>query len=175
MNQQQMIDRVFSQITQQGVVPTTDSRGSVHFGVDDMPWVYASEGSEKQLFHVDLNQGLWISKTRFQPNTVSPRHFHTGCVFVVTLKGSWYYEEQPDAVNGPGSYLFEPAGAVHTLVVPQQEDVTEVWFAIWGANILMDELGNATSIWDAKSYLEIYRAFCRELGASTDALMVVGE
>ena len=70
------------------------------------------------MLHVDLNQGLWISKTRLPPGFQVATHFHTGLVFAVTLKGSWHYLESPEAVNRPGSYLFEPAGSRHTLVTP---------------------------------------------------------
>jgi 2,4'-dihydroxyacetophenone dioxygenase len=175
MTSNAMIARVLGQFAGRTVVPTSGGREAVHIGAADLPWVYAGPGSELQLLHVDLNQGLWISKTRFQSGTEIARHFHTGCVLAVTLSGSWYYKEYPDAVNRAGSYLFEPAGSVHTLVVPQQDELTEVWFAIWGANVLMDANGNATAIVDAKASLDVYRAFAREMGAATDALLVVGE
>lgn len=175
MTSNAMIARVLGQFAGRTVVPTSGGREAVHIGAADLPWIYAGPGSELQLLHVDLNQGLWISKTRFQSGTEIGRHFHTGCVLAVTLSGSWYYKEYPDAVNRAGSYLFEPAGSVHTLVVPQQDELTEVWFAIWGANVLMDANGNATAIVDAKASLDVYRAFAREMGAATDALLVVGE
>ena len=60
----------------------------MHVGEKDLPYVYAGEGSELQLLHVDLNQGLWISKTRFEPGVEIAKDFHTGFVFAVTLKGS---------------------------------------------------------------------------------------
>ncbi len=169
------IARVLGQFAGRSIVPTSGGREAVHVGAADLPWTYAGPGSELQLLHVDLNQGLWVSKTRFQSGTEIAKHFHTGCVLAVTLTGSWYYKEYPDAVNHAGSYLFEPAGSVHTLVVPPQDAVTEVWFAIWGANVLMDANGHATAIVDAKASLEIYRAFAQEMGASTAALLVVGE
>lgn len=157
------------------VVPTQGGREAMHLGANDLPWVYAGPGSELKLLHVDLNQGLWISTTRFQPGIRLPRHFHTGCVLGVTLRGCWYYDEYPHAVNRAGSYLFEPAGSVHTLVVPEQEEVTEVWFAIWGANVLMDEAGQATAVVDAARSLEVYRALCAASGKSAADVFVVGE
>lgn len=169
------VGRVLAQFAGRTVVPTVGDLAAMHVGAADLPWVFAGPGAELQLLHVDLNQGLWISKTRFQPGIEVARHFHTGCVFAVTLAGSWYYKEYPEQVNRAGSYLFEPAGSVHTLVVPQQAEPTEAWFAIWGANVLMDEDGSATAIVDARVSLEVYRAFCRELGASTDKLIVLGE
>ena len=83
-------------------------------------------------------------RTRFQPGYLVPTHKHTGEVFAFTISGSWKYVEYPE-VNTAGSYLFEPAGSVHTLTVPEtNEGLTDVWFAIRGANLNLDENGNVT-------------------------------
>ena len=74
------------------------------------------------------------------------------------------------------SYLFEPAGSRHTLVTPtdaQGDMVT--WFAIYGANINLDDSGQVTSIVDARSALEIYRGYCQALGLDCSKLIVHGE
>lgn len=69
-------------------------------------------------------------RARFQPGLTIQRHKHTGEVFAFTLKGSWKYFEYPE-VNTAGSYLYEPAGSIHTLHVPATNtEVTDVWFAI---------------------------------------------
>ncbi len=175
MTPDHIISDVFAQFAGRSMVPTVGAREAHHIGDADLPYVYAGEGSELQLLHVDLNQGLWISKTRFSSGIKLPRHFHTGCVFAVTLGGSWFYEEYPESVNRAGSYLFEPAGSVHTLVVPEQQGVTEAWFAIQGANVLIDDAGNPTAIVDAQRALDLYRAFCHAQGKSCDQLLVVGE
>jgi quercetin dioxygenase-like cupin family protein len=105
------------------MVPAHGALETLHLGNDELPWMEIGGGSALQMLHVDLNQGLWISKTRLPPGTRVPTHFHTGLVFAVTLQGSWHYLESPEAVNRPGSYLFEPAGSRHTLVTPA--DATE--------------------------------------------------
>ena len=75
MSEAELIERVFSRFADQGVVPTADGREAVHVGEKDLPYVYAGEGSALQLLHVDLNQGLWISKTRFEPGVEIAKHF----------------------------------------------------------------------------------------------------
>ena len=128
------------------------------------------------MLHIDLNQGLWITKTRMKPGTQVIRHYHTGLVYAVTLEGSWFYKESPNEVNTPGSYLFEPAGSVHTLMVPEtQQDPTEVWFAIYGANINMDAEGNITAVLDAHSVLDGYVKYCDAMGEDCSKLIVNGE
>ena len=141
-----------------------DVRRAIHRGESDLPFVDFAEGVSLQLLQVDLDQGLWVVRTRFQPGITIPTHKHTGPVFAVTLAGSWKYLEYPD-VNTAGSYLFEPAGSVHTLTVPETEkEVTDVWFAIYGANLNLDANGNVEAVIDAELIHQFYRTMCREKG-----------
>ena len=158
------------------IVPPVGALETLHIGADDLPWLEFGDGGALQLLQVDLNQGLWISKTRLPPGYRVATHFHTGLVFAVTLKGSWHYLESPEAVNRPGSYLFEPAGSRHTLVTPADMDGEMItWFAIYGANINLDAAGNVTSIVDAKSVLDLYRDYCGALSLDCSKLIVHGE
>ncbi len=148
---------------------------AVHIGASDLPFVRRSPASEIQLLHVDLTNGLWVVRSRFQPGCCLPTHYHTGPVFAVTSKGEWSYLEYPEQINRAGSYLFEPAGSVHTLKVPDsQVGETEVWFAIYGANLDIDKDGAVTRVVDASSILEFYRNCCREDGLSSEQVLVVG-
>ena len=65
-------------------------------------------------------------------------------------------------------------GAIHTLHVPAtNKEVTDVWFAIRGANLNLDANGNVEAVIDAATVLEIYRGQCRALGLA--APKVIGE
>ncbi len=142
----------------------------------ELPYLDSGDGTGLQLLHVDLNIGLWISKTRLKPGTQVTRHYHTGLVYAVTLQGEWFYAETPDHVNKPGSYLFEPAGSLHTLTVPEDQDEdTIVWFAIYGANLNVDEAGNVVSVIDAPAALNLYRTACEAAGEDISKLIIVGE
>jgi hypothetical protein len=49
--------------------------------------------------------------------------------------------------------------------VPDTNDgVTDVWFAIRGANLDLDSEGNVETVLDAGTVLEIYRSQCKEQG-----------
>jgi 2,4'-dihydroxyacetophenone dioxygenase len=158
------------------MIPSTSDQITRHVGMEELPYAEAGDGSAIQLLHVDLNVGLWISKTRLPPGYRVITHYHTGLVYAVTLQGSWYYEESPHEINHPGSYLFEPAGSRHTLVTPKdQKGDTIAWFAIYGANINLDDKGNPVSMVDAKAALDLYRGYCDALGLNYDKLIVVGE
>jgi 2,4'-dihydroxyacetophenone dioxygenase len=143
-----------------------DGSVALHRSEADLPFVPYGEGVEAQLLQVDLAVGLWVVRTRFRPGTTLERHRHTGDVFAFTLCGSWRYLEYP-AINSAGSYLYEPAGSIHQLqTLHSNTGVTDVWFAIRGANLHLDDAGNIIRIRDAASVLELYRERCRALGHS---------
>ena len=158
------------------MIPLHGLTEAIHVDESDIPFVDSGNGSSMQLLQVDLNQGLWIVKTRMPGGQEIAKHYHTGSVFAVTIQGQWFYKEYPEYINSPGSYLYEPAGSVHTLMTPKdQEGITETWFAIYGANVNVDEEGNVTSITDAQSILAAYRALCEAQGLSSAKVIVNGE
>ena len=137
---------------------------AVHLGVDDIPWVELGDGSLMRLLQVRIREGLWIVHTRFNPGYEVQTHKHTGPVWGYTNSGAWKYKEY-DYVNRAGSFLYEPAGSVHTLMVPADtEGVTDVWFQIYGANLNLDADGNIESIIDAAGVLAAYYALCEAAG-----------
>ena len=144
---------------------------ALHRAADELPMVDAGGGVELQLLQVDIEHGLWVVRNRFAPGVKVQRHKHTGCVHALTFSGSWRYLEYPE-VNTAGSYLFEPANSIHTLVVPEDnKEVTEVFFAIYGANLNLDAEDNVESVFDATSILEAYLALCEAYGHPRPAVI----
>jgi quercetin dioxygenase-like cupin family protein len=137
---------------------------AIHRGADECPYVDAGDGVQLKVVQVDIPLGLWVVQNRFAPGSRVHRHKHTGAVYAFTLGGAWKYEEYPE-VNRAGSYLYEPAGSIHTLVVPEDNtEPTEVWFAIYGANLNLDADGNVESVFDAGFILEAYLALAEAAG-----------
>lgn len=144
---------------------------SLHRAENQLPFVPYQEGVVFQLLQVNLETGLWVIRVRFDPGVTIQRHRHTGEVYAFTVSGSWRYLEYPD-INTAGSYLYEPAGAIHTLHVPKtNREVTDVWFAIRGANLNLDDAGNVEAVLDAATVLQIYRAQCKERGQPPPAVI----
>ncbi|MDH4170278.1 MAG: 2,4'-dihydroxyacetophenone dioxygenase family protein [Acidimicrobiia bacterium] len=147
---------------------------TIHRGEADLPMVDLGDGVGLQLLQVDLAQGIWIVRNHFQPGTTIQTHKHTGHVYAFTQTGSWHYLESPEAVSTAGSYLFEPAGSVHTLHVPETNDgVTDVWFTICGANLNLRDDGSVETVIDAHGILPFYRLVCAENGVEDPPVIVV--
>ena len=109
---------------------------SLHRGENELPFVPYQEGVVFQLLQVNTEAGLWVIRVRAEPGVTIQKHRHTGEVFAFTIQGAWKYLEYPE-VNVAGSYLFEPAGSIHTLHVPKTNKVvTDVWSA--GGHVVCD-------------------------------------
>lgn len=128
----------------------------------DLPMVEIGPGVAIQLLQVDFDHNTRILRARLDPGLQLRTHIHTGHVFAWTLSGRWHYLEYPENSEA-NSYLYEPAGSIHTLHVP--EDSTEpadVIFIVHGTNI---ELGTTGEVEGATSAMEIARAYlqaCKE-------------
>jgi len=139
----------------------------------DLPYIdldaslpFIDEGSfQLQLLQVNIEAGLWVIRTRFAPGTTVQKHKHTGEIFAFTSSGSWYYLEYPNDINIAGSYLYEPAGSIHTLHVPARNtEDTEVCFVMNGANLNLNSQDEVESVLDAGAMLETYHALCEAQG-----------
>ena len=156
-------------------IPSWDA-DTLHVGADELDYMTIAEGVEVKVVHVDLNQGIWIVFNRFWPGAKVPAHYHSGQVYAVTLQGRWHYKESPEAVNEPGSYLFEPAGCTHTIEISEdQEGPTVVWFAVHGVNVQLQDDGELDMVVDARTMLNGYRMLLGAEGKSADTTIVVGE
>ena len=142
---------------------------SFHASSDDLPWAddWAGDpGIKLKLLMADIEGARFAVRMLFDPGLQVFEHKHTGEVHAFTLAGEWFYLEYPDSPsNTKGSYLFEPAGSVHTLTVPDDNtEVTDVWFAIRGANLNLDADGNVESVYDAGFMRDAYFMLCEAQG-----------
>jgi len=120
--------------------------------MNTLPWYESPTlpGVKVQPLYLDIQNAVWVIHIKFAPGTVMPTHFHTGCVHMWTLAGTWHYAEYPDQPQSAGSYLYEPCGSIHQPVVPASntEDV-EAFIYQTGTNIHFDEDGNYMETLDA--------------------------
>jgi 2,4'-dihydroxyacetophenone dioxygenase len=144
---------------------------ALHRAENELPFATIAEGLQVQVIQADISAGYWVTRMRAAPGLALQRHKHTGEVFAFTVAGSWRYLEYPE-INTAGSYLYEPAGSVHTLYVPDGNSVvTDVWFVIYGAILYLDAQDNVESVSDPGSALNRYLKACREAGYAPPNVM----
>jgi quercetin dioxygenase-like cupin family protein len=141
---------------------------AVHVGADELPFVDIGGGSLLKVIQVKEKEGLWIVENIFQAGYEVQKHRHTGPVWGYTMSGAWKYKEY-DYVNRAGSFLYEPAGSVHTLQCI--EDDTRVWFHMYGVNLNLDEDGNVASVSDGRGTYDAYMAMCEAQGLGRPAVV----
>jgi 2,4'-dihydroxyacetophenone dioxygenase len=142
---------------------------AVHIGGDDLPFVDIGGGSLLKVIQVKEQEGLWIVENIFQAGYEVQKHRHTGPVWGYTSSGAWKYKEY-DYVNRAGSFLYEPAGSVHTLQCI--EDDTRVWFHMYGANLNLRDDGTVESVTDGAGTLAAYYALAEMQGLARPDVVV---
>ena len=77
------------------------------------------------------------------------RHIHPSWVTGYVIKGAWRYLEH-DWVASEGSFVYEPPGEIHTLVVDELVGADEMitFFNIHGAMVYVDDAGAVTGYED---------------------------
>ena len=142
---------------------------ALHLAADDLPWVEIGGGNKLRVLQVKIEEGLWVVENIFQKGFEVQAHRHTGPVWGYTVRGGWKYKEY-DYVNRAGSFLYEPAGSVHTLQCI--EDDTQVWFHMYGCNLNLDDSGNITSVSDGAGTLQAYLAMCEAQGLGVPNVII---
>ena len=84
-------------------------------------WVPQTESVSFRPLCFCVSGGYYVNLLRVRGAGLLSRHRHPGPVHGHVLKGKWSYLEH-DWVAEAGSYVFEPPGEIHTLVVPEGVD-----------------------------------------------------
>src|SRR5262245_64680062 len=142
---------------------------AIHVGAQDLPFVDIGGGSKLKVIHVRRGEGLWIIENVFQAGYEVQTHKHTGPVWGYTTSGAWKYKEY-GYVNRAGSFLYEPAGSIHTLQCIENE--TRVFFHMQGANVNLDADGKVEWVADGAGTLAFYLAACEEQGLPRPNVLV---
>jgi quercetin dioxygenase-like cupin family protein len=152
-----------------GLHPTRRSRehfvASTNLG-DDGPWVPYAEGVWIQPCCFDVTSGGFSVLLKGLPGAKLGVHYHVGTVRGYTMRGQWRYLEH-DWVAGPGTFIYEPAGEAHTLVITDDSpEPALIFFVVEGGLIYLDKpTGGAFAAYeDGFSMLELTRKYYREAG-----------
>ena len=134
---------------------------------DERVWVPQMENVWFRPLCLNTVQGYWVNLLRVRRAGVLSRHRHPAPVHGFVLRGSWHYLEHRWTAR-EGSYVFEPPGETHTLVVP--EDVAEMitLFHITGVMIYVDPYGKQTGYEDVFTKIQMCRDHYVRVGLGAD-------
>lgn len=113
--------------------------------------------------------GSWCNLLRVRKSGVLSKHIHPSWVTGYVIKGAWRYLEH-DWIAKAGSFVYEPPGEIHTLVVDdvvgENEMITQ--FNIHGAMIYLDDNGKTTGYEDVFTKIDMCRKHYIDVGLGAD-------
>jgi len=134
---------------------------------DERLWVPQAPNIWFRPLLLDTVAGQWVNALRVRRAGVLNRHRHPAPVYGYVLKGSWRYLEH-DWVARTGSFVFEPPGVDHTLVVDDSVDEMITLFHVAGAMIYLDAEGRPSGYEDVFTKIELCRAHYEKVGLGAD-------
>jgi quercetin dioxygenase-like cupin family protein len=143
-----------------------DADNAMEDDVDERVWVPQTDCLDFRPLCFCVSQGYYVNLLRFRGGGILGCHRHPSPVHALTLQGTWGYKEH-DWKAKKGTYVFEPPGETHTLLVDSEEMVT--LFHVTGALIYVDpDTGETTGYDDVFTKLEKARAWYKECGLGED-------
>ena len=134
---------------------------------DPLLWAPVGEGIWSRPIHLNVTGGFYTHLLKVKRSGLLQRHRHSGQVQAYVMKGKWLYLEH-DWVAEEGSYVFEPPGETHTLVVPDDCQDMVTLFTVHGSLMYVDTQGNATGYDDVFTRIDKYRAHFQAVGLGED-------
>ena len=138
---------------------------------DEREWVPQAPGVWFRPLLLNTVTGSWCNLLRVRQAGVLSRHIHPSWVTGYVIRGAWRYLEH-DWVAREGSFVYEPPGEIHTLVVDEAvgAGVTEMitLFNIHGARVYVDDQGQPTGYEDVFTKLAMCRKHYAAVGLGED-------
>lgn len=136
---------------------------------DPRIWVPQTECLSFRPLCFCTSQGYYVNLLKFTGGGVLGRHRHSSPVHALTLKGSWGYKEH-DWHAEVGTYVFEPPGETHTLIVDEDCDEMISLFHVTGSLLYISEEDDEKVIGfdDVFSKLDKAKTWYRECGLGED-------
>jgi 2,4'-dihydroxyacetophenone dioxygenase len=126
---------------------------------DDIPWIPQTDRVWFKPLRFDLARGSWVNLLKVKPGGTVNRHHHSGGqVLAFTVQGTWRYLER-EWVAKPGTFVYEPPGDIHTLVVDGEEEMITL-FLLEGTVQYLDDNDELIYQDDVFTKLKLYREYC---------------
>ena len=134
---------------------------------DERVWVPQGENVWFRPLCLNVSTGYWTNLLRVRRSGVLSRHRHPAPVHGLVLKGRWRYLEH-DWVATEGSYVFEPPGETHTLVVPEDVEEMITFFQVNGVMYYVDPWGAHTGYEDVFTKIDMCKRHFEAVGLGAD-------
>jgi 2,4'-dihydroxyacetophenone dioxygenase len=134
---------------------------------DERVWVPLHDNVWFRPLLLHTVEGYWTSLLRVRAAGVVSVHRHPAPVHGYVIKGSWRYLEH-DWVATEGSYVFEPPGETHTLVIDEGVEEMITWFLVNGAMLYVDDNGAINGYADVFQRIDLCRAHYIKVGLGAD-------
>jgi len=134
---------------------------------DERVWVPQAPDVWFRPLLLNTVSGGWCNLLRVRRSGVLSRHRHPMIVTGYVIKGRWSYLEH-DWIAEEGSFVYEPPGEVHTLIVPEDCREMITFFNISGAMIYLDARDNVTGYEDVWTKIDMCRAHYERNGLGSD-------
>jgi hypothetical protein len=125
----------------------------------ESPWVPFGEGTCIRHLAFDVRNNRFSNVLWIKAPGVIGTHKHHGTVVMICLEGSVRYLEY-DWVAGPGDFIYETPGLVHTLVSDHPQGV-KLFGWLEGPIDFFDEHGTFVESLDVWWYINHYETYCR--------------
>ena len=130
---------------------------------DDKLWVKQAENVYFRPLCLNASQGYWMNLLKVTKSGVLSRHRHPNAVHGFVLKGRWHYLEHDwEAIEG--SYVYEPPGETHTLVVPEDVEEMITFFQVNGIMSYVDPWGKLLGYEDVFTKIDLCRKHFINIG-----------
>ena len=130
---------------------------------DDTLWVKQAENVYFRPLCLNASQGYWMNLLKVTKSGVLSRHRHPNAVHGFVLKGRWHYLEH-DWEAKEGSYVYEPPGETHTLVVPEDVEEMITFFQVNGIMSYVDPWGKLLGYEDVFTKIDLCRKHFINIG-----------
>ena len=144
-------------INRHGIPGTFVSRSE-----EESPWVPFGPNAAIRHLLFDTRHNIYSNILWLKSAGVIGTHKHRGTVTMFCLEGSTRYLEY-DWVAGPGDFIYETPGLIHTLVSDHPNGV-KLFAWLQGPIEFYDENGNFTETLDVFWFINHYENYCREHG-----------
>ena len=130
---------------------------------DEKLWVKQAENVYFRPLCLNASQGYWMNLLKVTKSGVLSRHRHPNAAHGFVLKGRWHYLEH-DWEAKEGSYVYEPPGETHTLVVPDDVEEMITFFQVNGIMSYVDPWGKLLGYEDVFTKIDLCRKHFTNIG-----------